>query len=160
MARVIETKFGGDQKKGYTKAWSERIVNCEQQDCLPQTLDGEEVKYMKEERKDLSANTAQQGIYEVVWPRDKRVLKIMSLSERLDTLAGKTVGELWDYAFRGDEVFSIIERELAERYPGITFVSYDRFGCTHGKDEAKVIADLPSNLKKYNCDAVISGVGC
>jgi len=115
---------------------------------------------MKEERKGSSANTVQPGLYEVVWPRARRTIKIMALSKRLDTLAGKTVGELWDYVFRGNEVFSVLERELTERYPGIKFVSYDRFGCTHGKDEAKVVADLPSNLKTYGCDAVISGVGC
>ena len=54
----------------------------------------------------------------------------------------------------------MLEKYLAEKYPRIKFVNYKEFGTTHGKDEAKVIADLPSNLKKYGYDAVISGVGC
>jgi hypothetical protein len=104
--------------------------------------------------------TVKEGIYEVVWPRGERTVRMTSLSKRLDTLEGKTVGLLWDYVFRGDEVFRIIENELSSKFPGIRFVSYDYFGNTHDRDEAKVLAELPAKLKKYGCDAVISGVGC
>jgi len=104
--------------------------------------------------------TVKEGIYEVVWPRGERTVRTTSLSKRLDTLEGKTVGQLWDYVFRGDEVFRIIENELSAKFPGIRFMSYDNFGNTHDRDEAKVLAELPAKLKEYGCDAVISGVGC
>jgi hypothetical protein len=104
--------------------------------------------------------TAKEGIYEVVWPRGERTLKTTILSERLDTLTGKTVGQLWDYVFRGDEIFSIIREQLSRKFHGIKFVSYDNFGNTHDRDEARVLAELPAKLKKYGCDAVISAVGC
>ena len=98
--------------------------------------------------------------YEVVSPRGKRVEKGARLAKRLNTLKDKTVGELWNWAFRGDEMFPVIERELAKRYPGVKFVGYDVFGNTHGPEEKKVIAGLPDKLRQNNCDAVISGVGC
>ncbi|MBN2062061.1 MAG: hypothetical protein JW882_16750 [Deltaproteobacteria bacterium] len=103
---------------------------------------------------------AKEGIYEVVWPRGKKMSEPTSLAQRLDTLKGKTVGQLWDYVFRGDEIFRIIQDQLSIQYPGIKFINYDKFGNTHDKNEAKVLAELPAKLKKYGCDAVISAVGC
>ena len=98
--------------------------------------------------------------YEVVWPRGRRAEGITPLAKRLDTLEGKTVCELWEWAFRGDEMFVVIEKELAKRYPGIKFVNYSVFGSTHGFKESELIASLPDLLHKHGCDAVISGVGC
>jgi hypothetical protein len=101
-----------------------------------------------------------EGVYEVVWPRGQKTIRTTSLSKRLGTLEGKIVGQLWDYVFRGDEIFRIIRDELSAKFPGIRFISYDNFGNTHDKDEAKVLAELPAKLKEYGCDAVISAVGC
>ncbi|MDP6350958.1 MAG: hypothetical protein QF926_14575 [Alphaproteobacteria bacterium] len=100
------------------------------------------------------------GAYAVVWPRSEKAVAITELAPRLDTLEGKTVCQLWDYMFRGDEIFPILETALAERYPGIDFIGYDRFGSTHGEDEAAIIAGLPDKLRDLGADAVISGMGC
>jgi len=97
---------------------------------------------------------------EVVWPRGRRDVKTVSLAKRLDTLEGKTVCELWDWLFHGEEAFPAIERELTKRYPGIKFVNYKVFGNTHGGEEAKVIASLRDKLRENKCEAVISGIGC
>ena len=102
----------------------------------------------------------EKGMYAVVWPRGKAKYEQTSYASRLDTLEGKTIGELWDWVFYGDKVFPTLEKELTKRYPGIKFVSYEVFGSTHGGDEAKVIANLATTLKEQGCDAVISGMGC
>ncbi|MFC2004361.1 hypothetical protein ACFLUK_02340 [Chloroflexota bacterium] len=99
-------------------------------------------------------------MYEVVWPRGGRVVESIHFAKRLDTLEGKTVANLWDWIFHGEQIFPVIERELSKRYPGIKFVSYEEFGSTIGGGGAKNIAALPDKLKQNNCDAVISGVGC
>ena len=104
--------------------------------------------------------TVNEGIYQVVWPRGQKTIKTISLSKRLDSLEGKTVVLLWDYVFRGDEIFSIIRDQFSMKFPDIGFISYDIFGNIHDKDEARVLAELPGKLKKHGCDAVISGVGC
>ncbi len=98
--------------------------------------------------------------YEAVWPRGRRVAASRQNSRRLSGLEGKTIGELWDWLFRGDEIFPILERSLAERFPGIRFVNYTSLGNTHGGDEKRVIAELPGKLREHGCDAVISAVGC
>ena len=47
---------------------------------------------------------------EAVWPRGAKAAGAKQLAKRLDTLEGKTVAFLWDYMFRGDEIFPLIER--------------------------------------------------
>ena len=100
------------------------------------------------------------GYYETYWPRTPRQTGIQPLAKRLSTLEGKTVVQLWDFLFRGDEVFEILEEALKERYPSVRFVSWREFGNTHGRDEGKVLEDLPRHLKAFGADAVISGMGC
>ncbi len=95
-------------------------------------------------------------VYEVVWPRGKRVADVIPYAKRLNTLKGKTIVELCNWIFRADEIFPLINRELEKRYPGIRFEMFD---LPHGGDEAKVMADLPNVLKQSKCDAVIAGVG-
>ncbi len=98
--------------------------------------------------------------YDVVWPGSHSGIEHRELAPRLDTLAGKRIGFLWDYLFRGDELFPILERELANRFENVEFIGYDTFGNTHGPDEAKVIDRLPDSLRSRAVDAVVSGMGC
>ena len=100
------------------------------------------------------------GHYSVVWPRSEMTAGVKPLAERLDDLNGKTVCELWDYLFRGDEIFPWIEEALAARFPGMEFIRYDEFGSTHGDQEHGIIEGLPRKLQDLEVDAVISGMGC
>jgi hypothetical protein len=99
-------------------------------------------------------------IHEVFWPRGTKTVSYQPVSPRLPSLEGKTVAFLWDYLFRGDEIFPMIERGLSERYPGIRFVGYETFGSTHGEDEHAILAALPDKLRNLKVDAIISGMGC
>lgn len=105
-------------------------------------------------------NSQREMHYAVVWPKSPLAVQTRHLAERLDTLEGKRVGFLWDFLFRGHELFPVIEKELQKRFAGIEVVGYDAFGNTHGGDEAEVIAALPDRLRDRRIDAVVSGVGC
>ena len=100
------------------------------------------------------------GHYEVLWPRSPRQMKVRPLAERPATLDGKTVAQVWDYLFRGDQVFEILEEGLKQRFPSVRFVSWREFGSTAGKKEREVVAALPQRFKELGVDAVISGMGC
>ncbi|HKD67498.1 MAG TPA: hypothetical protein VKB84_11700 [Candidatus Binataceae bacterium] len=100
------------------------------------------------------------GKYQVVWPRGKKLVDKAAPARRLENLNGKTVAELWDYVFRGEEIFPLIESELSSRFEGIKFLSPDRFGNTHSTEEREVLAALPDRLRQLGVDAVISGMGC
>ncbi len=98
--------------------------------------------------------------YEVVWPRGKQRKERANPASRLPDLSDKTVAVVWNYVFRGEEIFPLLEAEMVRRFPGIEFVKPDQFGNTHGSEERQVLADLPAKLKEFGVDAVISGNGC
>ncbi len=100
------------------------------------------------------------GYYEVYWPRAPRQGKLKPLARRHETLAGKKIALLWDYLFRGDEVFDAIKEEFTKRFPEVTFVDWKEFGNTHGTDERKIVASLPERFKEMGVTAAISGMGC
>jgi len=100
------------------------------------------------------------GYYEALWPRSPRQAKVKPLAPRLASLDGKTVAQLWDHVFRGDEVFEFLEAALKARFPGVRFVGWRKFGNTHGSEEREVVAALPERFKALGVDAVISGMGC
>jgi hypothetical protein len=97
--------------------------------------------------------------WEVVWPLGHQHTDTVAIPARLESLEGKVVAELWDWMYEGDRAFPIIESELAARFPGVRFVSYEVFGDIHGADELEVVAKLPELLRKHQVDAVIAGVG-
>ncbi|MDH4279773.1 MAG: hypothetical protein OEW83_17015 [Acidimicrobiia bacterium] len=100
------------------------------------------------------------SIVEVVWPSVRRGVQAQRRAPRLTSLDGKRVAFLWDYVFRGDELFPILGKELQQRYPAIKIVDYTEFGNLHGSDEKEKVSALPGQLKARRVDAVVSGMGC
>ena len=97
--------------------------------------------------------------YKVVWPLGRSACATVDQESRVSDLRGKTICELWNWMFKGEEVFSIIRESLKKRYPGIKFGEYSLFGNIHSPKETEVLASLPELLRKHGCDAVISGIG-
>ena len=96
--------------------------------------------------------------YDVVWPLGRIVGAPMDLARCPDDLNGKTIGELWDGVFRGDQVFPVLREQLRKKFPGIKFVEHGALGQSQGNVK-DYIAKLPALLREKGCDAVISGVG-
>jgi hypothetical protein len=100
------------------------------------------------------------GVYEVVWPSGERKQAVRPLAKRLDTLNGKTIAQLWDFLFAGDDVFTALEENLRAKYPGVKFVSWREFGSTHAVNEKELLASLPQRFKELGVDAAISSMAC
>ena len=100
------------------------------------------------------------GIYETVWPRGAQRQKLESPAPRIADLSGKTIGLVWNFVFRGEEIFPLLQQEINKRFPDVKFVGPEEFGNTHGSDERQVLSELPARLKEFGVDAVISGNGC
>ena len=98
--------------------------------------------------------------YSVVWPSTPLGVQQRRPAARLDTLDGKRVAFLWDYLFRGDELFPVLADELRRRFETVDIVGYETFGNLHGADEKEKLAALPEELKTRHVDAVVSGMGC
>jgi hypothetical protein len=83
----------------------------------------------------------------------------MNVDSRLADLNGKRIGFVWDYVFRGDEMFPMIQAEIAKQFPDASFVDYAQFGNIHGKESDPVIDALPQRFRDEKVDAVVVGVG-
>jgi hypothetical protein len=101
-------------------------------------------------------------LHDVVWPSAPLKQEARFEGEfaaRANDLGGRRIGFIWDYVFSGDVMFEEIERELAARFDGLTFVGHEVFGNTHGHDEVEVLERLPELLRSTEVDSVILGVG-
>ena len=98
-------------------------------------------------------------LFEVVWPLGKFVSDPVKPAPALADLDGKTICEMWDGVFRGDEMYAVLNEELRVRYPNIKIIGHDTMGYTHDANERDYVSNLPSLLRKHGCDAVISAVG-
>ena len=102
-------------------------------------------------------------IYQVVYPVGSPASKYKDVAPSLPDLNGKKIALLWNWAFRGDDTFPIIEEELKARYPEIQVTSYEHYGNFHNPDPEKAaerMAAIPGMLKEEGIDAVIVGNGC
>ena len=52
---------------------------------------------------------ANSELYEVFWPGGPSAVHTVPSAPRSD-LTGKRIGFLWDYVFRGEEIFPILEK--------------------------------------------------
>lgn len=96
--------------------------------------------------------------YDAVWPKSPLANALRPLAPRLTGgLNGKRVGFIWDYMFRGEELFPVLARELEAL--GVEVVGYDAFGNIHGPDEAQLVGEIPSVIAARGINAVVSGVG-
>ena len=86
-----------------------------------------------------------------------------TVSRPLESLEGKTIGEVYNNHFRGELMFQTYRRLFRERYPGIRIVPFDQFPIVYvGGDAAsqkKVAREIAALAKEKRCDAIITGNG-
>ena len=104
--------------------------------------------------------SAPEPTFDVVWPKSPLGVQSRQPAPRLATLDGASIGFVWDYMFRGEEIFPILEAELKQRFDGVEVIGYDAFGNIHGGDQAARVKALPHVLAQYRVDAVVCGNGC
>jgi hypothetical protein len=85
------------------------------------------------------------------------------MAPRLDTLAGKTVGLVWNRSFKADVTLPAIGAELKKRYPGVKIVPYSALPVAPLPEPpggpGKEADALRAAFKAKGCDAVIAGNG-
>lgn len=99
----------------------------------------------------------------VVSPLGLEVVQSSGSAPRLDSLAGKTIGEVWNGVFKGSFTFPVLRRLLQQKYPGIKIVPYTEFPhAPHSDNPArqKELADeVVAIAQRTGCDALIVGNG-
>ena len=101
--------------------------------------------------------------FEVLSPAGGEVIAQKQIAPRLDDLNGKTVAEIWNGVFKGDQTFPLLRRLLKQKYPSINVIPYTEFPHIYGGDnptaQKKLAKQLAALAKEKGCDAVISGNG-
>ena len=99
----------------------------------------------------------------VISPLGSETIDGRAGAARLDTLNGKTIGEMWNGDFKGNFTFPAIRKALLERYPEVTFVPFETFPYSTIRGTAahqrEVDAHMLALAQQHGVDAVISGNG-
>lgn len=86
-----------------------------------------------------------------------------AIAPRLDSLAGKTIGEVYNHHFKGDLMFGLYRQLLQQRYPGVRIVPYTELPASFvGGDSTyhrRVAQEVAARAKEKGCDALITGNG-
>ena len=99
----------------------------------------------------------------VVSPEGEDAVVRARRAQRLETLAGRTIGEIWNGVFKGDITFPLIRKRLQEQFRGLEIIPYTEFPHAPGSDhpalQKQLAAQLAALAREKGCDAVISGNG-
>jgi hypothetical protein len=85
------------------------------------------------------------------------------LSPHLDSLDGKTIGEVYNNHFKGELMFRTYRRLFSERFKGVKSIPFDEFPIVYvGGDPAsqkKIAQEVAALAKQRGCHALITGNG-
>jgi hypothetical protein len=95
--------------------------------------------------------------FRVVHPVSRRPVVARTSNADLPGLAGKKIALVWDYLFRGDDVFRLVKERFRAERSGVEFVDYEVFGDIHGHDE--LLGQLSSRLEETGVDGTIVATG-
>jgi len=99
----------------------------------------------------------------VISPEGLQLREIGGVSRHLDTLAGKTIGEVYNNHFKGELMFQTYRRLFKERFPGVRIIPFDKFPTVYvGGDPAsqkKTAKEIAALAKQWEVDAIITGNG-
>ena len=99
----------------------------------------------------------------VISPEGLQLRAPGAVSRHLDTMAGKTIGEVYNNHFKGELMFQTYRRLFKARFPGVKIIPYDRFPIVYvGGDpssQKKTAKEIAALAKAWGVDALISGNG-
>jgi hypothetical protein len=108
-------------------------------------------------------NDVRHNDIEVISPLGLPGMQTQAIAPRLESLAGKTIGEVYNHHFKGDQMFGLYRQLFKQRYPGVRVVPYTDLPASFvGGDTAyhrRVAQEVAALAKSKGCDALISGNG-
>ena len=99
----------------------------------------------------------------VISPQGVPLGVTQNISAHLDTLEGKTIGEVYNNHFKGELMFQTYRRLFKQKYPGVKIIPYTEFPIVYvGGDPAsqkKIALEIAALAKERGVDALITGNG-
>ena len=98
--------------------------------------------------------------FEVVSPVGEPKVKLEPTVSRISDLEGKTICQVWNAAFRADQVFSALTELLKDRFPDVKVIPWTDLPTTSTRlDVDKTLKDLRAAYLQKGCSAVITATG-
>ena len=86
-----------------------------------------------------------------------------NISPHLDTLDGKTIGEVYNNHFKGELMFQTYRRLFKEKFKDVKIIPYDEFPIVYvGGDpesQKKIAKEIAAIAREKGCHAIITGNG-
>ncbi|MDB5808081.1 MAG: hypothetical protein JWN94_203 [Betaproteobacteria bacterium] len=99
----------------------------------------------------------------VISPEGRPLGTTTNISRHLDTLDGKTIGEVYNNHFKGELMFQTYRRLFREKYKNIKIIPYDEFPIVYvGGDpetQKRIAKEIAAIAKEKGVDAIITGNG-
>ena len=85
------------------------------------------------------------------------------ISPHINSLEGKTIGEVYNNHFKGELMFHTYRQLFRKKFDGVKIIRYDEFPIVYvGGDAAsqkKIAREIAAIAKEKGCDALITGNG-
>ena len=100
---------------------------------------------------------------QVISPEGLPLAAIKGLSRHIDTLEGKTIGEVYNNHFKGELMFQTYRQLFKDKFPGVKVIPFTEFPRVFvGGDpesQKKTAREIAALAKERGCDAIITGNG-
>ena len=88
---------------------------------------------------------------------------ISNVARHLDTLDGKTIGEVYNNHFKGELMFRSYRSQFSKKFKNVKVIPFDEFPIVYvGGDPAtqkRVAKEVAALAKQQGCHAIITGNG-
>lgn len=99
----------------------------------------------------------------VVSPEGLPLGSISNVAPHLDTLDGKTIGEVYNNHFKGELMFETYRRLFREKYKNVKIVPFTDFPIVYvggdAESQKKIAKEIAALAKEKGVDAIITGNG-
>jgi hypothetical protein len=99
----------------------------------------------------------------VVSPEGRPLGGAKKLSPHLDTLEGKTIGEVYNNHFKGELMFQTYRRLFKEKYKGVKIIPFTEFPIVYvggdAESQKKIAKEIAALAREKGVDAIITGNG-
>ena len=99
----------------------------------------------------------------VISPEGLQMRAVGSVSRHLDTLEGKTIGEVYNNHFKGEFMFQTYRRLFKEKFKGVKIIPFTEFPIVYvggdAESQKKIAKEIAALAKEKGVDALITGNG-
>ena len=99
----------------------------------------------------------------VVSPEGLPLGATRNVSRHLDTLDGKTIGEVYNNHFKGELMFQTYRRLFREKFKNVKIIPFDEFPIVYvggdAESQKRIAREIAAIAKEKGVDAIITGNG-